>query len=406
NQMNNLQYCETISATNPCVTADTWVTTKAGARQVRDLIGRPFQAMVDGAAWNSGPEGFFATGTKPVLRLTTACGRALRLTANHKVRKVTARTRWRLETEWVPAGDLASGDEVMLHDHGAAAVIRAPEDAVGYLLGLLIGDGVIRDDKTILSFWKDAACVGGEDAADSVMERAETLLREMEHRADFAGWQEVSGRNEYRISTAALARLAEKYGLVRGHKTLTQEIEAAPAGFGAEVLRGLFDADGSVQGQQSKGVSVRLAQSDADLLARAQRMLARLGINSTIYHARRSAGMRPMPDGKGGQKDYAIRTQHELVISGANLTVFAARVGFADMAKQRRLEASLSGYKRALNRERFHACIERIDADGEATVYDVQIPGVNAFDANGFYVHNCGEQPLPPYGACLLGSVN
>jgi ribonucleoside-diphosphate reductase alpha chain len=34
------------------------------------------------------------------------------------------------------------------------------------------------------------------------------------------------------------------------------------------------------------------------------------------------------------------------------------------------------------------------------------IPGMNAFDANGIYVHNCGEQPLPPYGACLLGSIN
>jgi ribonucleoside-diphosphate reductase alpha chain len=43
---------------------------------------------------------------------------------------------------------------------------------------------------------------------------------------------------------------------------------------------------------------------------------------------------------------------------------------------------------------------------GEAEVFDVSIPGLNALDANGFWAHNCGEQPLPPYGACLLGSIN
>src|SRR5690606_17443416 len=39
-------------------------------------------------------------------------------------------------------------------------------------------------------------------------------------------------------------------------------------------------------------------------------------------------------------------------------------------------------------------------------VFDVQVPGINTFDGNGLHAHNCGEQPLPPYGSCLLGSIN
>ena len=52
------------------------------------------------------------------------------------------------------------------------------------------------------------------------------------------------------------------------------------------------------------------------------------------------------------------------------------------------------------------ARVGSITRDGIESVYDVQIPGINAFDANGLHAHNCGEQVLPPYGACLLGSIN
>jgi len=92
-----------------------------------------------------------------------------------------------------------------------------------------------------------------------------------------------------------------------------------------------------VQGDQSKGVSVRLSQSDLPTLRAVQRMLLRLGINSRIYQNRRPAGERMMPDGRGGQRLYPHKAQHELVISGENILRFAERIGFANDAKAGRL---------------------------------------------------------------------
>ncbi len=414
NQQNNLAYCETIRATNPCLTSDSWIMTGEGPRQISELVGREFVAIADGKEWPSDARGFFSRGTKAVVELRTKEGYRLRLTPDHRLRRVTRRTRWSCEWEWVEAGACSAGDELLIHDHRLAP--RWGEDAAsereaaeGYLLGLLIGDGVLTSDAAVLSVWPGQRAVNGADERPGVQGMMDTVMdaaRHFRHRTDFEGWMEVPGRGEWRLKLGALRKLAHDHGLAPGAKRITPAIERRSRAFHTAFLRGLFDTDGSVQGSQEKGVSVRLAQSELGTLESAQRMLLHLGIASSIYRQRREAGIREMPDGRGGSKPYAIRAQHELVVSGSNLKTFAEQVGFADGAKSSRLANALRGYKRSLNHEPFVATISEIAPAGETEVFDAAIPGLNAFDANGFWAHNCGEQPLPPYGACLLGSIN
>jgi ribonucleoside-diphosphate reductase alpha chain len=410
NNRNPLYYCEKIQATNPCVTADTWVMTREGPRQVRNLVGTPFTARIGGEDFASSPAGFFPTGRKEVLRLVTDEGHSLDLTADHPIRRAKSATRWRIEYDWCAAGQLRAGDLIALNDHRARTEWPGPLGAnEGYLLGLLIGDGTLKADKAVLSAWPGRRVVNGDDerpGVRGVMAAALAAAKALPHRADFAGWMEVPGRGEHRLALGALRQLALDLGMSPGRKAITPKLERCSGAFCRAFLRGLFDADGTVIGTQEKGISVRLAQSDLGRLQAVQRMLLRLGIASAIYRNRRAAGQTLLPDGRGGSRRYETLPQHELAVAGENLRQFAEIVGFADTAKAARLTQSLGSYRRALNRERFLARVRSLEPVGEADVFDVAIPGINAFDANGVVVHNCGEQPLPPYGACLLGSIN
>jgi hypothetical protein len=388
--------------TNPCVTDDTWIHTDDGPRQVRDLVGEPFRALVDGFPHSSTPRGFYCTGQKMVYEVRTDRGYSFRCTENHEIQEVYSLTQKARRTRWTPLSDLRVGDRISLHDHGSAVWTGEGSFNEGWLLGSLLGDGVFATSGSsrtaMLSYWGPTKIVM-RDFASSMLR--ESLGGRSDCGSGGVATVSASAKDRLNLHNVRLRALAERLG-VRVTKTLGPEIEQTSSDFHRGFLSGWFDADGAVLGSQAKGVSVRLTSVALDNLRVAQRMLARLGIISTLYRDRTPAGLRLMPDGRGGSREYECQALHELVISGSNLGRFAERVGFVDPSKTTKLRGLLGGYRRVPNRERFTARIVEIEPIGMRPVYDCTIPTASRFDGNGVNLHNCGEILLPSNGFCNL----
>jgi len=391
-----------VTCTNPCVTADTWIHTGNGPRQVKDLIGVQHSTYINGELFSTTPQGFFSTGIRPVYSLQAKEGYRVRLTGNHQVLKVTAQTRRRQYTEWVAAADLRPGDKIMIHDHRDLLSWSGPGTIEqGWLLGMLVGDGSLAtvkgSDRAVLRFW--------EESASEMLNHATALINEHAYQGRAVSGFTYKQLNHLGVHSTGVAKLACSYGIARQNKQITPQVEQASFEFYQGFLRGLFDADGSVQGSQEKGMSIRLSQSNLPLLEAVQRMLLRMGIASTIYKNRREAGARMMPDSRRQLGLFYCRAQHELVIANDNIQVFQELIGFQHPQKAAKLQEIGLGYSRALNRERFSVTVESIEPDGIEAVYDCTVPGPARFDANGLVAHNCGEIFLPPNSACNLGSI-
>ena len=390
-----------IRSTNPCVTAETWVQTHIGPRQVGELVGVDFCATVEGVAYPLRSRGFWKTGRKQVYKLRTRRGHELRLTADHKLAKVLEQRQYRQDVDWTPLAELTAGDVIRLVDQREAASWSGPgTHDEGWLLGLLAAEGGFcseadRGDRACLDLW-------GEDRQHAA-DRAVEILRRL---TPLVRVGVSASEGKIRVTSETLGQLAHRFGVRGNDPSIEPVLERTSRAFHVGFLRGLFDADGSVQCSQEMGASVRLARCDLQVLQAVQRMLLRLGIAATVDREGRPEGVEPLPDGGGGTTDHEVKAQHELVVAKDNLAVYARSVGFTVAAKEARLVAALDAYERELDRERFVDEIVSIEPDGEEDVYDVTVDTVHAFDANGILAHNCGEIPLYPGEPCDLGAMN
>lgn len=374
-----------VEGVNPCVTGDTWVITQDGPRQVADIVGDGSGTLALDGQNNISETGFFWTGEKDVLKVTLDNGASIRVTTDHKIMT---------ERGWVEAGSLTFEDSVRMSVNKDMSWTGEGTSDEGYLLGLLVGDGTFAVNACI-DVWSDS---------DGIMQAAERAASNAGIDLMFKPQTQVGNDKKWRAQSRSFTALAARFGIVKGAKFVSKQVEEASSEFYAGFLRGYFDADGSAQGNKEKGVSVRLASVSQDNLHGVQRMLGRLGILSKVYLNRHEAGIRMLPDSDRNLAPYQCKALHELIVSRDAILEFSNRVGFSHVNKADRLAEMLTG-KRSLYKTNIFSRVVEIKFDGHEDVYDANVHGVHAFDANGIYVHNCSEIDLRNHGLCNLSEV-
>jgi hypothetical protein len=398
-------------AYNPCFDPDTRIASEAGWMKIKDMAegGQALSVLTDDRV---GKDNQLSTGFGTRLRaatpakltrkqakvftVTTTHGHKITATANH----IFPTSVGRKELQ-----DLNMGDALYIPS-GKGSFGKEGTYEAGLLLGLIAGDGTFdkKNAQAFVDLWEtdfESLDYIGKLVADA----AESISPKSNRWYSRLVWQDQTvqegGHKKKRIGGTRLYSWMEEVMGAAPEAIKKNVPECVWRGSEEMVkgyIQGLIFSDGSVQvggHEKAQTVSLRLSQSNDELLREVQTLLSSFGIMSGIY-LRREAGERNMPDGHGGLAPYFCKANYELIINRPNCITFEQEIGVLGKKGQVLTQVLDQRGRDCQKPERFITKIASVEFQRETDVYCLTQEETNTVVANGVVVGQCVEIGMLP----------